>query len=55
LIWLLKPMQYIAPSFITTPIETLAKAMLINTVQAQPSGAEIVDNKRIHDLAKLIP
>ncbi|XP_055343360.1 oxidoreductase HTATIP2-like [Paramacrobiotus metropolitanus] len=47
---LLKPVAYIAPTFISTPIDILAKAMILNTINNGPPGAQIVDNKEIHQL-----
>ena len=52
---MLKPFALIVPTLMTTPIDVFAKAMVMNTVQDQPSGAEIVDNRRIHALAKICP
>lgn len=50
----MKPVQWIAPTLATTPVETLARAMIMNTVQEQPAGSEIVDNKRIHLLGNML-
>ncbi|GAU97014.1 hypothetical protein RvY_08377 [Ramazzottius varieornatus] len=52
--FLLTPVAWVAPTLMTTPIETLARALIMNTVQQQPADAETVDNKRIHLLGKML-
>lgn len=53
---LTKPFQYLSPTLLTTPIETLAKAMLANTIYSSEGqkSTEIVDNCKIFELAKLL-
>jgi len=50
-----KPFQYFTPSFITTPVEIMAKAMLSNTIYTEPSNnlSEIVVNSQMFKLAKI--
>jgi hypothetical protein len=50
---LIKPVQYIAPTLMTTPTETLAKAMINNTYLADKAKVEIIDNAKIFQLASL--
>lgn len=51
------PFQIITPKFLTTPIETLAKSMIENTInrefrEGDQQIAEIIENDRIFELAK---
>ncbi|BFZ04208.1 hypothetical protein BsWGS_07247 [Bradybaena similaris] len=49
----LAPVIYLFPTLLSVPVETVAKAMVIDAVkQASPSGLDIYDNKQIHKLAK---
>lgn len=50
---LTKPFQYLAPTLITTPIETLAKSMIRNTIYDSGKKVEIILNNEIFELAKL--
>ena len=56
---LTKPFQYLTPTLITTPIDTLAKSLLGATLYAEvdpkskKANVEIIDNCRIFDLAKI--
>jgi hypothetical protein len=50
---LTKPFQYFTPTLLTTPIETLAKSMIVNTVFQTPDKVDIVDNNTIFEKAKL--
>lgn len=50
---LIKPIQYIAPTLMTTPTETLAKAMINNTYLTEKSSVEIIENSKIFQLANL--
>ena len=54
-----KPFQYIAPTLLTTPIDTLAKSLLSATLytevdpKSKPANTEIIDNCKIFELAKI--
>lgn len=52
---LAKPFQYLAPTLLTTPIETLAKSIIANTIfkKAEDKKIQIIDNTEIFNLAKL--
>lgn len=47
---LLKPISYLFPTAITTPVETLSRAM-INNVIAPGEPVEVYENKAIHQLS----
>ena len=49
------PFLKLAPTLLTTPLETLAKSMIANTIYEQPNGEklDIVENARIFKLAEL--
>lgn len=51
---LTKPFQLLAPRFLSTPIETLAKSMIASTLFKSPDAkpVEILDNNKIFDLAE---
>ena len=56
---LTKPFQYLTPTLITTPIDTLAKSLLSATLysevdpKSKKPNVEIIDNCKIFDLAKI--
>ncbi len=50
--FLMKPIQYIAPTLATTPVEILAKAMINNTIVTDASNTEIIENAKIFQLAE---
>ena len=47
---LLKPVSFLFPTAITTPVEVLARAM-INNVVAPGEKVELYENKAIHQLS----
>ena len=47
--------QRVAPEWITTPIQVLARAMCFNTLTKNSSGIEILDNHAIFRLAEEQP
>ncbi|ESO91740.1 hypothetical protein LOTGIDRAFT_217236 [Lottia gigantea] len=49
----LKPVAALFPTAITTPVETLAKAMINNVMMKSEKTYEIYENKAIHELAKV--
>jgi hypothetical protein len=52
---LTKPLDYLAPTLLRTPIDTLAHSMIANTIfkpENRPQ-VEIVENSHIFELAKL--
>ena len=51
--FILKPFQHLAPTLITTPTDTLAKAMVNNTINTNAPKTEIVENAQIFELASL--
>ena len=52
--FLLKPIQYLAPTLATTPIDILAKSLLVNTfIYNSGKKNEIIDNNKIFELAKM--
>lgn len=52
---LTKPIQLLAPTLISTPIETLAKSVIANTIfkHEEEKKVEIVENCKIFELAKI--
>lgn len=50
-----KPFQYLSPTLFTTPIETLAKAMVANTIYKRDdeTPVETFENTKIFILAKM--
>jgi hypothetical protein len=52
---LTKPVQCVAPTLLTTPIDTLAHSLIANTIYKPENRpqVEIVDNSHIFELAKL--
>ena len=53
-LFLTKPIQYLCPRFITTPIDTLAKSVIANTIfNLQSQNTEIIDNDKIFDYANI--
>ena len=50
-----RPFMYLSPTLLTTPIDTLAKALIANTIFAAKDAnkIEIIDNAKIFDLASL--
>jgi hypothetical protein len=50
---LLKPVQILAPTLATTPIDILAKSLIANTLYNSGKNNEIIDNNRIFELAKI--
>ncbi len=53
LIVLTKPFQYLTPTLLSTPIETLAKSMIANTIFKGENEKSVIDNNKIFELAKL--
>ena len=53
--FLFQPIQYLAPTLLTTPVKILATSMIANTVYSlkSPVTSEIVDNQKIFDLADM--
>ena len=49
----LKPVQMLAPTLATTPIDILAKSLIANTFYNSGKNNEIIDNNRIFELAKM--
>ena len=50
----MKPIQFIAPTLASTPTDTLAKAMINNTlIEDVKEKSEIIENRRIFELSKL--
>ena len=49
----LKPLQFVAPTLATTPIDILAKSLIANTIYNSGKKSEIIDNNRIFELAKI--
>jgi hypothetical protein len=49
----LKPLQFVAPTLATTPIDILAKSLIANTIYNFGKKNEIIDNNRIFELAKM--
>ncbi len=51
------PFMYLAPTLITTPIDTLAKSLIASTIFAKQTNDEntvnLIDNKQIFALAEL--
>ena len=50
---LLKPIQYLAPTLATTPIDILAKSLIMNTLFDSDKKVEIIDNNKIFELSKM--
>ncbi len=53
--WLCKPIQYIFPKLLTTPIETLANSMIAKTIFSEetPKKVELIDNNEIFSASDL--
>ena len=52
--FIIKPIQYLSPTLMTTPTVTLAKSMIANTIfKTQTEKVEIIFNNKIFELAKL--
>ncbi|XP_066263424.1 oxidoreductase HTATIP2-like [Branchiostoma lanceolatum] len=49
---MLAPLKYIAPTVMTCPVETVAKAMVNAVLAPSDKPAEIYENKAVHLLAK---
>ncbi|KAK7491433.1 hypothetical protein BaRGS_00017262 [Batillaria attramentaria] len=49
--FLLKPISYIFPTAITTPVEVLSRAMINNMVAPSTQSVELYENKAIHQLS----
>jgi hypothetical protein len=54
-IFFTKPFQHFCPSLLTTPFETLVKAMIANTIYKSPEEpkSHVVFNDQIFKLAEL--
>ena len=52
-LFVLKPFQVLTPSFLHTPVEILAKAMIFNTIHDTNEKSEIIENNKIFELSKL--
>ena len=50
--FLIRPVQYMFPTFITTPVEILAKSMINNTLLANKPKHQIIENYEIFQLAE---
>lgn len=50
---LLKPVQYVSPMWMTTPVEILVNAMINNTVYTDRNTIEIIENPQIFHLATI--
>jgi len=48
IVFLLKPVTWLFPTFITTPADTLARAMRKNTLTARTKRIELMPNDAIH-------
>ena len=46
-----KPIQWISPTLMTTPVEILAKAMINNTLLPTKPQNEVIENVKIFQLA----
>lgn len=49
---MLKPVACFFPTAITTPVEVLARAMIVSAAQEASKKLEILDNKHIHSMGK---
>lgn len=49
---LLRPVSFIFPTWITVPVETLAKAMVANVWNKPGTAVEFVENNALHRLGQ---
>ncbi|XP_076450349.1 protein HTATIP2-like [Babylonia areolata] len=52
---LLKPVSYLFPTAITTPVEVLSRAMVNNAMAPKDIPVEVYENKAIHQLSGISP